>query len=314
MIGLVGLLALLSSAIGQESPETEASEEAAPETEAPNEESEASDAEQSAVESEAAPAAESETGGAPDSGEDDATPRATAASSGEAADLSSLEARAMYELGLGLAAKQMWDEACAVFGRIEDQHGETDFAARAASQRTMIGQMPGVTTCGAVGEATTKGFDLGERSGDVELAVSQALAGTLFGAALPSVLFGDFVPAEVVAASTLVGLGSGLAGSMVAAKKYEVSEGQAMAIFTGEYGGAWNGGALSTILFPLGPPGPATPIQYAVAGFVAGGAVGTVSAIYLDPSAADMALVRSGASWGTATAAISYTLVQGVPE
>jgi hypothetical protein len=217
----------------------------------------------------------------------------------------------MYELGLGLAAKQMWDEACAVYARIEDQHGDTEFAARAADQRMLIAQMPGLSTCGAVAGAPVKGFDLAHRSGDVELAISQAVAGTVLGAALPVAMFPDFIPPEVVAASTLVGLGSGLAGSMIVAKNYNVSEGQAMAVFTGEYIGAWNGAALSAILYPLGPPGPAIPLQYALAGFIVGGAAGTASAVYLDPSAADMALVRSGASWGTATAAISFMLVEG---
>lgn len=331
MVWLVGFLALLNGAWAQEAAgeetssgeETPAGEELAAEedTQASTPATEeASASSPTKEESTGEPTPDSAAGDSasepvPDSGvteaESEETTTLGTSAEVEEANLSPLEARAMYQLGLGLAAKQMWNEACAVYDRIADQHGDTEYATRAAEQRSMIAQMPGLSACGTAAFVSGRGFDLSGTSGDVELVVSQAIAGTAFGAGLPSLLIPNGMTGELVAASTLVGLGSGLAGSMLVSKKYDVTEGQAMAVFTGEYLGAWNGGALSAILFPFGPPSPAAPLQYAMTGFLVGGAAGTAAAIYLEPSAADMALVRSGASWGTGMAALSFTIFYG---
>jgi hypothetical protein len=316
MIGLVGLLALMSGAWAQETEATD--DESTPSSQADEKtESTAPPAAEEAAEELAPDAAEVASPAAAGEAAEEPAPdaaEAPAATGDETDSLPMLEAQAMYRLGLALADKQMWDEACAVYARVEEQHGDTEYAQRAAEHRAMVAQLPEVQTCGVASSADGKGFDLGARSGDVELVVSQAVAGTAFGAALPSLYMPNEMRGEMIAASTLLGLGSGIAGSMVASKRFKVTEGQAMAVFTGEYIGAWNGGALSAILYPFGPPAPATPLQYAVGGFLVGGAAGTAAAIYLEPTAADMALVRSGASWGTGMAALSFTIVYGGNE
>jgi hypothetical protein len=230
-------------------------------------------------------------------------------------EMSVLEARAMYELGLTLAEKRMWSEACAVFGRIEAIDTSGEMAARAAAQRQLIAQLPDVSECTPLGTSTKAvGFDLSSKSGDTELAITQSIVGTALGLLLPNALSFQGAQPEVVAAATLVGLGGGLVSSIVASNGSDISEGQAMAVFTGEYIGAWNGLATAFVVYPFGVPSPVTPLRTTVAGIVVGGVVGGITAKQFKPSAADMALVRSGASWGTAFSGATFGLVSADSE
>jgi hypothetical protein len=223
-----------------------------------------------------------------------------------------LEADAMYQLGLGLMGKQSWGEACAVFGRVQDVYGDLEAATRAGEQMAMIQQMgepacgaaPGAVTAAAQqGSSTPAGKQPGTVNGDIELAVSQALMGTAFGVYAP---FAIGVPdsALVISATTLAGLATGLGVSLTVANRHGVTQGQAMAVYTGEAVGITHG-------LLLGPElGIWNVAQPMTAGFVLGGAAGIAAAVYGKPTAGQMSMVRSGVSWGAATGALTILMFE----
>ena len=227
-----------------------------------------------------------------------------------------LEADAMYQLGLGLMGKQSWGEACAVFGRIQDVYADLEMATRAGEQITMIKQI-GDPACGAEGWGPTAApapgrasaapapaaKQLGENNGDIELAISQALMGTAFGVYAPF-SFGTPTNGLLLSATAIAGLATGLGTSLTVANRHGVTQGQAMAVYTGEVVGITHGVFLAA---ELGIWNPAQPIS---AGFVLGGAGGIAVAVFARPTAGEMSMVRSGASWGTATGVLALTFFQ----
>jgi len=225
-----------------------------------------------------------------------------------------LEAAAMYQLGLGLMGKKSWAEACAVFGRIQDVYPDLDTATRAGEQIGLIEQI-GDPTCGAepgmANPASARASatpasaakNSGANNGDIELAISQALMGTAFGVYGPFA-FGVPTSGLVLSGTAIAGLATGLGTSLTVANRHGVTQGQAMAVYTGETVGITHGIFLG---LELGVWNPAQPIS---AGFVLGAAGGIATAVFAKPTAGEMSMVRSGISWGFATGALTLLMFE----
>jgi hypothetical protein len=141
-------------------------------------------------------------------------------------------------------------------------------------------------------------------SGRTELIVSQATVGPLLlGVFIPAAAQMNEPTAPVLLAFT--GLGLGIGGTYALTDRYPVTTGQAMAIGSGEIIGMLNGAAISVALD-----------EQAVwaglsLGTVLGGGIGVAGAIAADPTAGQMAVVRSGATWGAYVGGVSFTIVDG---
>lgn len=142
--------------------------------------------------------------------------------------------------------------------------------------------------------------------GRVELIVSQGLLAPIwFGTLLPV-----YIPDSVTAASTggmvLAGLGVGIAVPYALTRENSVTSGQALTIYTAELLGGWYGvwleGALTDEV--TGRPGHLG----VLAGLGAG--IGLANA-FPQVSAGDVALMRSGALWGTGYGGIVLSYLDG---
>lgn len=209
-------------------------------------------------------------------------------------ELHQLEAAALYEVGLVLTGRRDFEQACTAMQRLVEAYDDTPYAERATAQIALIAEADPTGPCGTT-EASAR-----ERSGATELAVSQSVVGPLFFAIVVPGMVGEAGP-RTRAALAIGGLGVGFGGSLLLTSRHPIGQGQAMSLYTGEVLGAWNGIGLATAL--------ALDEQAAfgavAGGTVFGGAIGGLVAWSLDPTAGEMALVRSGATWGTWLGAVS---------
>ncbi|MBT3218352.1 MAG: hypothetical protein HN348_04620 [Proteobacteria bacterium] len=210
-------------------------------------------------------------------------------------ELRELEATALFKLGLELVINEKWEEACSVLARVATFYEGTEHAGKAAEQARLIGVVNPQSSC-ATGVAPTPDI---LNNGQIELVVSQALTipaftGILLPYSVARSINGPLIPVGL----GLAGMGGAIAGTWILTNKYPVSTGQAMAIYTGEMVGAWNGGALAFAAHPRFFPRSTTLPQYIGGGFLLGTGGGLAAAILLKPDAGQMSLARSGMTWG----------------
>lgn len=131
--------------------------------------------------------------------------------------------------------------------------------------------------------------------GRTELIVSQAVVWPIWFTAAAPLYFPEATNFASVGGLILVGLGVGIGGTYLATRDLEVSTGQALTIYTAELLGVWYGAWLEGALADNVTGRPAH------LGMLAGAGLGIgLAAQFKDASAGDVALVRSGAIWGTA--------------
>lgn len=148
------------------------------------------------------------------------------------------------------------------------------------------------------------------RDGRVELMVSQGIAAPLWFATLLPVYAPERVDPGVTGAMLLLGLGAGIGVPYAITEHIEVTTGQALTVYTAEVLGGWYGLWLEGALGNEGLSG--RPAHLGVlAGLGAG--IGLASA-FPDVSAGDVALVRSGALWGTAYGGVALAVFAHDPD
>jgi hypothetical protein len=219
------------------------------------------------------------------------------------ADLDTLEGQALYRLGLELVIAQNWDQACAVLTRVHQGYPDHKLALKAKDQANLIGAAHPKTNCGNAGAQVNQG--------QVELILSQSVIGPTLGTLVPLSFNGVPLNPTVPVIGGLTGLGAGIAGTWIATNRHPVDSGQAMAVYTGELLGAWNGFALSYASHPRFFPTAQTPYQFLTGGLLVGAGGGVAAAVFLKPTDGDMSLVRTGAAWGTYLAAASFIYLPG---
>ncbi|MBW2254010.1 MAG: hypothetical protein JRI25_05360 [Deltaproteobacteria bacterium] len=222
-------------------------------------------------------------------------------------DEAAQEAVALYRLGLDLVGQGKYAEGCAVFQKVTDRYPGTDYAVKAEEQMAMAALVEGGDVCGGAPPEDVGRADTAPRGrkddGRLELTISQALVGpALIGAFLPASM-GITEPA-VYLSMGLVGLGAGIGLPLAITHRHPVSVGQAMLIYSGESIGGWNGVFLAAAID--GVDDVQTAFALVTGGIVLGGLAGVGSAIALHPSAGQVAMFRSGFTWGMYFGGISF--------
>lgn len=239
-------------------------------------------------------------------------------------ELHALEARAMARMGLELALEGRWDDARALFVRLESNYGDTPEGLRAAAHvrdLDIIGlgraapweAIPQPDGSFEIRDQRTgRRVDLdehprGERvnAGGRELAITQAFVGAgLLGVGAP-LLFDDTSCAVV-----FLGLGAGVSGGLVTSilvtRQHPITRGQAGAIATGELLGGWNGAVIGAALGGDEPWQVALPT---VGGTILGGVAGAAAGIQAKPSAGQVGMVAQGGLWGLGLGGLSFLVV-----
>jgi hypothetical protein len=232
---------------------------------------------------------------------------ALAAAPALADETAEAEAEATYKMGLDLLSQGRYDDACRLFRDVAGT--DTSYAEKARKQMSVAAVVGGGEACA---EATAEpepaprpraGRKLKD-DGTLELTISQALVGPgLLGGLVPATL-GVQAPA-VYLAGGLVGLGVGIASPLAIAHRYGVTEGQAMVVSTGEAIGTWNGVFLAASIPSLWEE-PRGAAGIVTAGLLLGLGAGAATAITVKPTAGDVALVRSGFTWGAYVGGVSF--------
>jgi hypothetical protein len=210
-------------------------------------------------------------------------------------ELHELEARALYQAGLQLMVDQAWDEAELVFLRLVQQYPDTEMADRAQAQLDTLALVD-----------RRGGIDPNAKA-RAELIIDQAVVNAaFFGFLLPASTWQPSQPLGPVGMGTL-GLSAGIVGGVVASKRYEPTQGQVMALFTGQWMGTANAFTASSIKPPRDYRGV---YRYMSAGTVLGAAGGAAAGHFLEPSAGQMSMVNSGAVWGLYLGGWSYAYLE----
>ncbi len=139
--------------------------------------------------------------------------------------------------------------------------------------------------------------------GELELVLTQTVLGVgVAGIVLPTAL-GVEMATEMPGWLGMAGFAGGATAGLLSAQ-LRVTPGQAMAVTTGEALGAWNALGLEFITSTNADPEERRTQAYvaATAGTGIGAAAGALTAALFRPSAGDMALLRSGGTWGTLVA------------
>lgn len=208
--------------------------------------------------------------------------------------LHDLEARALYQAGLQLMVNQAWDEAELVFLQIVRDYPDTETADRAQTQLDTLALVD-----------RRDGMDPAAKA-RAELIIQQAVTNAaFFGFLVPASTWQPSQPLGPVAMGTL-GMGVGIASSAILSKRYEPTQGQVMALFTGQWMGAANAFTLSSVNPPRDYRGV---YRYVTAGTVLGSAAGVAAGHYLQPTAGQVSMVNSGALWGLYLGAWSYAYI-----
>lgn len=211
-------------------------------------------------------------------------------------DLGELEAAAAYKVGLELMALGQWAGAHAVLQDVAA--GGSSYADEAQEQLALLDQV-------RAGQARA-GRDP-YQSGRVELALEQAVAMPVFlGVLVPGATFQPSEPLAFVLMG-VGGLGAGIAGSLALTHFHPVTQGQALAVFQGEWLGAMNGLAMSALAVPRDYRGV---WRYTAGGMALGLVGGGAVALWREPSAGDASLVNWGAALGTGLGAMTFLLWQ----
>lgn len=165
-------------------------------------------------------------------------------------------------------------------------------SAQALKVATAIGRLaPSTCRWAIVGGAEAT------QSGSTELILSQAVVAPVWFATAPSVWGRPGTSVTPAVLLSFAGLGVGIGGTYAATRRWEPSTGQAMSIYTGELLGGWYG----LWIAGLADADSGTQIaRSAHAGVIAGGLAGLAYGAIGKPRAGDMAMLRSGAIWGTA--------------
>ncbi|MCP4810651.1 MAG: hypothetical protein GY913_18450 [Proteobacteria bacterium] len=199
------------------------------------------------------------------------------------AELHDLESRALYRVGLELMELGQYPEARIVMRRILLEYPDTEAAENAVD---MLASMEGLTG--------GRGVDSGALA-RAEFAINQAItSAAFFGFLLPASTWQPSAPLVPVSMG-VAGMGAGITGGLLAAKRFDLSTGQVMSVFTGQWLGAGNGLVASAINPPRDYRGL---YRYATGGMLLGTAAGSAVAWKLDPSAGQVAMVNAGAAYG----------------
>ncbi len=210
-------------------------------------------------------------------------------------ELHELEARALYQVGLQLVIQQAWDEADVVFQRILADYGDTAIAAQAEEQLASLEQL-----------SKASGMNPAARA-RAELIIDQAiLSAAFFGFLVPASTWQPSQPLGPVALGA-AGLSLGIVGSVAASRHYEPTQGQVMALFTGQWMGTANGFTASSINPPRDFRGVYRSVTW---GTVLGTAGGAAVGHFLHPTAGQVSMVNSAALWGLYLAGWSYAYWQ----
>jgi hypothetical protein len=207
---------------------------------------------------------------------------------GEAASPEAIEAGALYQVAMDSVFAGDIDHACDVFGRVVTDYPGTEEAARAGDHMARIARCRG---------------EPAEKSGATELVVSQAIIAPPLVTLLVPVSLGMYRDGLTPIGVYALGVGGSIGTTHAIAKRWNPTQGQAMAVYTGELVGLAHG-----MTAALGTDG-GTIVQTGVGGAILGGAAGAMIAVRLEPSAGDLALVRSGATWGVYGAIVSMVAV-----
>jgi hypothetical protein len=193
----------------------------------------------------------------------------------------------LYQVAMDSVFAGDIDHACDVFGRVVTDYPGSEEAARASDHIARIAKCRG---------------EPAEKSGATELVVSQAIIAPPLVTLLVPFSLGMYQDAATPFGVYALGVGGSIGATHAIAKRWNPTQGQAMAVYTGELVGLSHGMAAA-----LGTDA-GTIIQTGAGGAVLGGAAGAMIAVQLGPSAGDMALVRSGATWGVYGAVLSLVV------
>jgi len=236
-------------------------------------------------------------------------------------ELHKLEARALEFMALDLVLERQWEDARALFARLEEGYDDTAEGLRASAYMRTIDKLTRGGPSPYVAVPKGDGFEIVDpdtgrtvdleteiprdepvNGGRRELMVTQAAVGAgLIGVGLPVIL--ELPTPPVV----LLGLGAGGAGGALTAgaitERYPVTRGQAMAIGTGELLGGWNA---TVAVVALGMDEPWQVVLPIMGGTVLGGVAGTQAAIYGQPDPGQVAMVTHGSLWGLYAGSVSF--------
>ena len=210
-----------------------------------------------------------------------------------------LESAALYQVALELISQGRFGDGELVLNRVISEFGETTFSPRAASMMAELENMADTYVA-----ATQMPIQTGPTSGRTELILSQALIlpGVL-GVLVPGSTFQPDEPLMPVLMG-FTGLGLGVAGSMYADDRLQITTPQAMALVEGEILGLANGVVLTSITQPRDYR---ANFQQVLGGFVAGAGAGIAAGYYLDEmTAGDVSMVHHGAVWGSWLSFMSF--------
>ncbi len=211
------------------------------------------------------------------------------------ADLYELEARALYQVGLQLVINQAYDEAELVFQRILVEYPTSTVSPGAQ------GQLDALALLDRQG-----GIDPAAKA-RAELIIDQAIINAaFFGFLLPASTWQPSQPLGPVLMGT-AGLTAGIVGGFAVSRTYEPTQGQVMALMTGQLLGTGNAFTASSINPPRDFRGVYRMMTW---GTVLGTAGGAAAGHYLKPSAGQVSMVNSAALWGAYLCGWSYAYWQ----
>tara|TARA_B110000037_G_scaffold203991_1_gene247559 strand:+ start:146 stop:1348 length:1203 start_codon:yes stop_codon:yes gene_type:complete len=214
-----------------------------------------------------------------------------------------LEGAALYQVALELISQGRFGDGEIVLNRVISDFADTTFSPRAAIMMAEIENMADTLTA-----VLLTPVDTGPASGRTELTLGQGLIlPAVMGVLVPGSTFQPDEPLMPVLMG-FAGLGLGVAGSMYADDRLQVTEPQAMALLEGELLGLLNGMVLTSITQPRDYR---ANYQQILGGFVVGAGAGVAAGYYLeDMTSGDVAMVHHGALWGGWLSAMSLLMLE----